>query len=189
MACGDTITWDTLLRSALRTDGGGPSGCLALAFNTQAISDNAFGCEGPTALTRYAMAVLSGVVQVQPLDGDTPSGITCDQAEIGVEELVSELVATGATLDAVVNVWVADLNATHVCESDCDDAHRPLLELIRGTIVTVGGVRYWRVIIADETPAEALGCDFDGIGMETLLRMTIAKVGENEYAWRYVDES
>lgn len=189
MECGDTITLDSLLRRVLRTDGSGPSGCLAVAINPLQLADSVFPCEGPTALTRYAMAVVDDVLQVEFADSGEFEGLTCEQADIGIEELASSLAFQGIDTDAVVYAWTDDLNATDTCSSACDDSDLSLLEIVRSTVVTVGVVRYWRVILADEVPSEPLGCDFDGIGTETLIRMAIAKVGDGEYAWRYVVEA
>lgn len=187
MDCNAIVTWEMLLRRAVRLVGGSTS-CTAIAVDTSLGSSSVVPCNAPSLLSLVAMAIPDDQIRASFSTGGDIGYHDCnDLPPKPLSELIGYVIYEGlATNSAVFSVHEYDPLAVVTCDRECDESLLSTEELIRRTFVTAAGNK-WTMQVYFDT-GDAITCDDIEVPTEQLIRAAIFPVGNGTYAWRLIQE-
>lgn len=186
MECGDTISFDALLRRVTRVAGD----TMAVAFNMESPGVMVgLSCGDNPTLTNAAALVVDDMVQVNYGQGtiEDTTALGCEEANVPLSVLFAEALAVAA--DGTNRILVFDVSTLDpLAPMDCDtDAPLSAEQMVRATFAMVGGQRSVLVVQADGF--SPMPCDLADIGLEELVKRLLARVGPQQFAWKFIQEA
>lgn len=189
MECGTTIGWDSLLRRVLRYDGVDPTR-LAVSMTMIDIGDAEYECDAPSLLTKYASAVntATNVLYTQgAADGEGPL-MACADAQRPLSSYADEVIFKREGGGSTVLVWDPNTLVIEDPPPPCDYGV-PMMTKVAASMIHVGSVQWmWQVVPSDLLAHLPLGCDFEQVGLETLVHRAMVQRANGSWAWRYTVE-
>lgn len=187
MICDSVISWETLLRKALRLVE--ENSCASVAVDTTVNGSGSMDCQAPPLLTKFAMAYSDSSLFVQVSTGGEHVVPSCNSiAEIPTETLLGLTMQPGTQDDTFIFL-VHDPGTLDAltCDRDCDEEQLSTEEMIRRSFIRPSD-SYWALQVVFAS-GDALACSDVELSTEALIRASLVAVGDGTYAWRIVQEA